>query len=132
MPPPAELLLKKGIPVTLMRNLHDKDGMCNGSRMVITGLHYYGIEAHLFGGELDGQPQILFRASLPMTNDGEFPLRLTQRKFPIGVFFAMTVNKLQGRSLGVFDCILFQARSTLWCVVSSHRCFPTRITVQET
>lgn len=96
--PPAQLRLKIGTPVMLMRNLHDRNGLCNGTRLVITRLHRHYIEARILGGEFDGQPRVLFRASLT-TNEGDFPFLLTRKQFPIRVCFAMTVNKSQGQSL---------------------------------
>ena len=95
--PPAQLRLKIGTLVMLMRNLHDRDELCNGTRLVITRLHKHCIEARILGGEFDGQPRVLFRALLT-TNKGDFPFLLTQ-KHPIRVCFAMTVNKSQGQSL---------------------------------
>ena len=96
--PPSQLRLKIGTPVMLMRNLHDEDGLCNGTRLVVTRLHRYCIGARILGGKFDGQPRILFRASLT-TNDGDFPFKLTRKQFPIRVCFAMTVNKSRGQSL---------------------------------
>lgn len=96
--PPSQLRLKIGTPVMLMRNLHDKDGLCNGTRLIVTRLHRYCIGARILGGKFDGQPRILFRASLK-TNDGDFPFKLTRKQFPIRVCFARTVNKSQGQSL---------------------------------
>lgn len=96
--PPAQLRLKIGTPVMLMRNLHDRDGLCNGTRLVITRLYRHCIEARILDGEFDGQLRVLFRASLTI-NEGDFPFLLTRKQFPIRVCFAMTVNKSQGQSL---------------------------------
>lgn len=35
--PPSQLLLKKGAPVMLLRNLYPKQGLCNGTRLTIEG-----------------------------------------------------------------------------------------------
>ena len=97
--PPAQLRLKISTPVMLMRNLHDRDGLCNGTRLVITRLYRHYIEARILDGEFDGQLRVLFRASLTI-NEGDFTFLLTSKQFPIRVCFAMTVQyKSQGQSL---------------------------------
>jgi hypothetical protein len=39
--PPAELQLKVGAPIMLLRNLRPREGLCNGTRLVITHLYRY-------------------------------------------------------------------------------------------
>ena len=84
--PPSQLRLKIGTSIMLMRHLHDKDGLCNGTRLIVTRLHRHCIGARILGGKFDEQPRILFRASLT-TNDGDFPFKLTRKQFPIRVCF---------------------------------------------
>lgn len=50
----AQLWLKTSIFVMLIWNLHDRDRLCNGTRLVITWLHKYCIEAWIFVGKFDG------------------------------------------------------------------------------
>ena len=118
--PPAQLRLKTDTPVMLMRNLHDWDGLCNGTRSVITRLHRHCIEARILDGEFDGQPQVLFRASLT-TNEGDFPFLLTRKQFPIRICFAMTVNKSEGQSL---DLVGIDLRTSSLVTVSSMWHYP--------
>jgi PIF1-like helicase len=40
--PPAQLHLKVGAPVILLRNLYPKHGLCNGTRMVVTVMDRWG------------------------------------------------------------------------------------------
>ena len=47
--PPSRLCLKVGAPVILLRNLYPKDGLCNGTRMVITHLSRRCIQARILG-----------------------------------------------------------------------------------
>jgi ATP-dependent DNA helicase PIF1 len=43
--PPLKLSLKVGAPIILLRNLYPKEGLCNGTRIVITRLGRRCIEA---------------------------------------------------------------------------------------
>lgn len=98
--PPATLRLKVGAPIILLRNLYPKQGLCNGTRMVITQLGRRCIEARMVGGDFDGELRVLPRIRLT-TTEGELPFVLTRKQFPIRLCFAMTVNKAQGQSLNV-------------------------------
>ncbi|XP_042059616.1 uncharacterized protein LOC121804142 [Salvia splendens] len=68
--PNHELLLKVGTPVMLLRNIDMSNGLCNGTRLIITRLGDYVLE-------------------------GQFQ----RRQFPLAVSYAMTINKSQGQSL---------------------------------
>jgi ATP-dependent DNA helicase PIF1 len=52
--PPLQLNLKVGAPIILLRNLCPQEGLCNGTRMVITSLRTHYIEARLLGGDFNG------------------------------------------------------------------------------
>ena len=95
--PPSILQLKKGAPIILLRNLLPKQGLCNGTRMVITHLNPSCIEAAIIGGSFNGQKRCLFRTKLT-TKEGDYPFLLTRTQFPIRLCFAMTINKAQGQS----------------------------------
>jgi ATP-dependent DNA helicase PIF1 len=45
--PPSQLNLKIGAPVMLLRNLCPQEGLCNGTRMVITSLRTHCIQARV-------------------------------------------------------------------------------------
>ena len=96
--PPARLCLKVGAPIILLRNLFPKQGLCNGTRMIITQLGRRCIETRMLGGDFDGQLRLLPRIQLS-TTEGELPFILLRKQFPIRLCFAMTVNKSQGQSL---------------------------------
>lgn len=96
--PPATLELKVGTPVMLMRNLHPNEGMCNGTRLIVTKLSRFAIQARIITGPFKGQMHGLFRVHLS-SNEGELPWVVTRKQFPIRVAFAMTINKSQGQSL---------------------------------
>ena len=97
---PARLCLKVRAPIILLRNLYPKQGLCNGTRMVVTQLGQRCIEAQMLGGDFDGQLRLIPKIQLT-TTEGEFPFILMRKQFPICLCFAMTVNKSQGQSLQV-------------------------------
>jgi len=96
--PPSILELKIGTPLMLMRNLHPREGLCNGTRMVVTKLHQSCVQARIVGGDFDGNIHGLFRVKLS-SNEGDFPWILTRNQFPVRPCFAITINKAQGQSL---------------------------------
>lgn len=69
--PPGELNLKIGCPVILLRNLSPAQGLCNGTRMVITQMGNRVLEVRLLGGERDGQLALIPRISLIPTSSTE-------------------------------------------------------------
>jgi hypothetical protein len=95
--PPSQLNLKIGAPVILLRNLCPQEGLCNGSRMVVTSLRTRCIEARLLGGDFDGQLRVIPRIKLSATDDS-LGIALSRKQFPVRLCFAMTINKSQGQS----------------------------------
>jgi hypothetical protein len=95
--PLSQLDLKIGSPIILLRNLCPREGLCNGTRMVVTGLRTYCIEARLLGGDFDGQLRVIPRIKLSAT-DESLGIPLSRKQFPVRLCFAMTINKSQGQS----------------------------------
>jgi len=93
--PPAKLELKVGAPVMLLRNMLPPEGLCNGTRLVVTTLRPHAIEAVILGGNFDGQKRIIPRFKLTSEEPG---FRLTRTQYPLRLCFAMTINKSQGQS----------------------------------
>ena len=109
--PPSRLALKVGAPVMLLRNLYPKEGLCNGTRMIVTRLGLRCIEVQILGGDFHGQRKLIPRILLS-TTEGELPFVLTRKQFPIKLCFAMTVNKSQGQTLGIVGLDLRTAAFT--------------------
>ncbi|XP_010412531.1 PREDICTED: ATP-dependent DNA helicase PIF1-like [Camelina sativa] len=84
--PNHRLRLKEGVPVMLLRNLNQKKGLCNGTRLIITRLGERIIEVLI--------PRIVLSP-----NDTKHPFTLRRKQFAIRVCYAMTINKSQGQSL---------------------------------
>ncbi|XP_058777192.1 uncharacterized protein LOC131651551 [Vicia villosa] len=49
--PNHRIKLKVGTPIMLMRNLDQSDGLCNGTRLIVTRLANYVIEAKIMSGK---------------------------------------------------------------------------------
>jgi ATP-dependent DNA helicase PIF1 len=92
------LRLKIGSPVMLMRNMIQTSGLCNGTRLIVTRLGTYVVEARIISGSNIGDKVFIPRLSL-VPSDKRLPFRFQRRQFPLSVSYAMTINKSQGQSL---------------------------------
>ncbi|XP_058198471.1 uncharacterized protein LOC131313993 [Rhododendron vialii] len=96
--PPFKLELKVGCPIILLRNIALKDGLCNGTRMMVVKCGSCIIEVKILTGEKFGKLAFIPRVSLsPSFSD--FPFHMTSRQFPVRLAYAMTINKSQGQSV---------------------------------
>lgn len=103
--PPHKLNLKINAIVMLIRNISINDGLCNGTRLKITKLYKYNIEAEIITGEKIGNKVFIPRITLNTGDSSLLPFNLYRKQFPIILAFAMTINKSQGQSfdyLGLF------------------------------
>ena len=57
--PPTKLQLKIGVPIILLRNLNPRQGLCNGTRLLITKYTRFCIEAQILGGQYHGQTHLI-------------------------------------------------------------------------
>ncbi|XP_057415203.1 uncharacterized protein LOC130710065 [Lotus japonicus] len=96
--PDHKLVLKKGAPVMLMRNLDISTGLCNGTRLIVEYLGPNVIGAIVLSGTHIGKVVYISRMNL-MSSDESMPVKFQRRQFPLIVSFAMTINKSQGQSL---------------------------------
>ena len=76
--PPLRIALKVGAPVVKLRNLYPKEGLCNGTRMIVTRLGLRCIEVEIQGGDFHGQRKLIPRILLS-TTEGELPFVLTRK-----------------------------------------------------
>ena len=96
--PNHRLVLKVGVPVMLLRNIDQKCGLCNRTRLQVISLGKRVLEAEIISGSNIGGRTFIPRISLIPT-DKRLPFKLQRRQFPLAVCFAMTINKSQGQSL---------------------------------
>jgi ATP-dependent DNA helicase PIF1 len=86
------------MPIMLLRNLRPAEGLCNGTRLVITDIYPRIIKARILTGDYKGAEHLIPRIKL-FSKDGDLPYTLERVQFPVRPCFAITVNKSQGQSL---------------------------------
>ncbi|WZZ27765.1 hypothetical protein YC2023_011166 [Brassica napus] len=96
--PTHKLCLKVGAPVMMLHNLDQYNGLCNGTRMVISRLGHRVLEAELLTGTHVGDRVLIARIQLSST-DSINPFTFRRRQYPIRLCYAMNINKSQGQSL---------------------------------
>ena len=96
--PKHQLEVKVGAPIMLLRNINQMNGLCNGTRMIVTQLLPRIIEAKVITGTHIGHKVYIPKITLNH-NDKELPFVFKRKQFPIKVCYAMTINKSQGQSL---------------------------------
>jgi hypothetical protein len=95
--PPHQLKLKIGAIVILLKNIDSRQGLCNGTRLIIKALSGNLIVAEIAAGKHKGHNVFLPRMSMSPT-DSDLPFKLKRLQFPVLVAFAMTINKSQGQT----------------------------------
>jgi len=96
--PLAKLCLKVGCPVMVLRNLDPSNGLCNGSRGILTRIQPHVLEIRMLGGDRNGKCAFIPRMNIT-TTVAQVGVAMRRRQFPIRLAFAMTINKSQGQSV---------------------------------
>ena len=81
-----------------LRNIDQRAGLCNGTRLQILRLGVNNIEARIISGGNIGQLCAISRMVVS-PSDKKMPFKLNRRQFPVSMCFAMTINKSQGQTL---------------------------------
>ncbi|RZB58001.1 ATP-dependent DNA helicase PIF1 [Glycine soja] len=97
--------LKIGSPIMLLRNLDQNQGLCNGTRLVVTKMAKHVIAAEIISGKNIGLAVYIPRMSMSLSQS-PWPFKLLRRQFPIMLSYAMTINKSQGQSLSMVGLYL--------------------------
>ena len=80
--PLAALSLKVGCPVMVLRNLNPGEGVCNGSRGVVTRMNNHVLEIRLLTGSHAGKTFFIPRLSL-IPSSTQVPFEFCRRQFPV-------------------------------------------------
>nr|XP_009784876.1 PREDICTED: uncharacterized protein LOC104233212 [Nicotiana sylvestris] len=96
--PNHDIHLKVGIPVMLLRNLNQTEGLCNGTRLIVRHLGNWSVSANIMSGKNNGSSVTIPRIIMS-PNDSKWPFKLNRRQLPLAPCFSMTINKSQGQSL---------------------------------
>ncbi|GJR42154.1 ALP1-like protein isoform X1 [Tanacetum coccineum] len=85
--------------IILLRNIDHSNGLCNWTRLLCKSLDTNMIDAEIVVGQHVGKR--VFVPSIPLcpSNSDMFPFKLKRNQFPVGLSFAMTINKAQGQTI---------------------------------
>ena len=95
--PPHDLKIKKNTIVMLLRNLDISEGMCNGTRLIVTELCNNIIKANIITGEKSGKEVHISRVTVD-SSKGQLGCTVQRHKFPLRPAYAMTIHKSQGQT----------------------------------
>ncbi len=132
--PPHILNLKVGVPVMLIRNWSVSDGLCNGTRLIVTQINNHTVRCRVLNGPTANQEFNFCRTTFrsPLTEPG---VRMRRVQFPFRLAFAMTINKSQGQTFDMVGLLLRApcfAHGQLYVATSRVRNFNSiRILVQD-
>ncbi|KAI3747207.1 hypothetical protein L6452_09658 [Arctium lappa] len=87
--PNHKIVLKVGVPLMLLRNIDQKFGLCNGTRLQVLSLGNRVIEAEIISGSNIGSRTFIPRMSLTPT-DKRISFKFQRRQFPIGLYVALS------------------------------------------
>jgi hypothetical protein len=97
--PDAEIQLKIGIPLILLRNLDLKSGLSNGTRMLLLEVKSNALRCRILTGCCIGDKVSIPKIKLIHKPDRTYAVTFSRYQFPIAIAFALTINKAQGQSL---------------------------------
>ncbi|KAH1215885.1 ATP-dependent DNA helicase PIF1 [Glycine max] len=100
-----EIVQQIGSPIMLLRKLDQTQGLCNGTRLIVTRLAKHVIVAEIISGKNIGQNVYIHRRSISHSQS-PWPFKLLRRQFPIMLYYTMTINKSQGKSLSTVGLYL--------------------------
>jgi ATP-dependent DNA helicase PIF1 len=94
-----ELRIKINCPLILLRNLDPRNGLCNGTRLVVKAVNKHILDVEIVNGTHAGDRVFIPRILLSPSEDLSPPFKFKMKQFPMCLSFAMTINKAQGHTL---------------------------------
>ncbi|KAM6563641.1 hypothetical protein CsatB_023639 [Cannabis sativa] len=92
--PNHDIRLKEGVPVMLLRNLNQTEGLCNNTRLIVTHLRKWSIRAYIISGTNIGENVTIPRIIMS-PNKLKWSLKLNRRQLSLAPCFAMTIYKVK-------------------------------------
>jgi len=81
----------------LLKDLDPAEGFRKGTRLIVTRLGQFVLQAKSISGNNIGDLILIPRSDMS-PSQSQWPFKLVRRQFPIVVSYAMTINKSQGQS----------------------------------
>ena len=81
----------------LLRNLDVSEGLCNGSRLIVTELCINIVKAKIINGKFSGRSVHITRITLD-SSKSKLGCTMQRHKFPVRLAFVMTMHKAQGQT----------------------------------
>ena len=97
--PAHELQIKVGCPLMCLRNLSPQDGLCNGTRLIVTNMSNRIIQGRIIGNKHHAADNVLIPRITLKSERQDAPFTLYRHQFPVRVAFSMTINKSQGQTM---------------------------------
>lgn len=94
--PSRKIYLKIGVPIILLRNVNSPTRLCNWTRLRVTSLTKSLIVAEILIG--CAMRERLFLPKIPLYANN-FPIQFRRVQFLIKIYFVITINKAQGKTL---------------------------------
>jgi ATP-dependent DNA helicase PIF1 len=97
--PHHEFKVKVAALVILLRNLNPSAGLCNGTRMRVLRCGQRVIDAEILSSRHAGSKVFIPWIPLSPAATADLPFEFIRVQFPLGLAFAMTINKSQDQTL---------------------------------
>jgi hypothetical protein len=96
--PPHELRLKVGAPIMLLRNLNVKQGLTNGTRLIVITLNDNCIVAKRISNSKTKSDIVIIPRIKFICSDPGLPFQFSRIQFPVRLAMCITTHKSQGQT----------------------------------